>query len=61
MGLLQEREIDPETAVGGFGARDRLEHEVDGCALVDQSERGRDMGEHASLRRNLKPRDDLVE
>jgi len=52
---------DRPAAVGGLGARDRLEYQIDRKALSDQSERGGDVGEHAALRRNLQPRDDVVE
>ncbi len=59
--LAQQREIDAKAAVGGFRARDRLEHQIDRHALPDQSERRGDVGEHAALRRNLQPRNDAVE
>ena len=54
--LAQQREIDAEAAVGGFGAGDRLEHQIDRTPLPDQLQRGRDMGQHAALGRDLQPR-----
>ena len=59
--LAQQHEIDAEAAVGGLRSRDRLEHQIDRSALPDQSERRGDVGEHATLRRNLQPRDNAVE
>src|SRR4029077_14621648 len=59
--FAQQRQIDAETAVGGFGPRNRLEYEIDRNTLPDQSERGGHMRETAALRRYLQPRDDTVE
>src|SRR6185503_4121341 len=59
--FAQQRQVDPEAAVGGLGPRDRLEYQVDRKALPDQSERGGHMREDAALRRYLQPRNDAVE
>ena len=61
VGLPQDCEIDPKTPVGGLRSRNRLKHQIDRQTLVDQSERGRHMGQNASLGRNLQPRNDIVE
>ncbi len=50
MGFAKEREVDAEGGVGLFGAGDRLEDEVDGCALIEGGELGGDVGEDAALR-----------
>jgi hypothetical protein len=34
VGLPQQREIDPEAGVGGLGAGDRLEDEIDRRNLI---------------------------
>ena len=61
MGLPQGCEIDPKTPVGGLRSRNRLKHQIDRQALINQSERGRHMGQNASLGRNLQPRNDVIE
>src|SRR6202008_618498 len=55
MGLFQGCEIDAETAVGGLRSRNRLKHQIDRQALIDQSKRGRHVSQNASLGRNLQP------
>ena len=59
--LVEQREVDAEALVGGFGAGDRLEHEVDRRALADQLERRRDVRQHAGLRRDVELDPDVVE
>ena len=43
MGFLEQREVYAKTPVGGLRARDRLEYQIDRCALRDQAERRRHM------------------
>ena len=59
--LLEQREVDAEALVGGLGAGDRLEDEIDRRALADQIERRGDVRQHAGLRRNVELDPDLVE
>jgi hypothetical protein len=50
LGFMQQGERDPETGIGGFGAADRLEHQIDRGAALDGAQRCGDVGEHAGLR-----------
>jgi len=61
VGLAQQSKIQPKTSVGGLRTRDRLKHQIGRDALIDQSKRCRHMGQNAALRRNLQPRNDVVE
>ena len=47
------REIDAEALIGGLGAGDRLEHQIDRRAAIDRLDAGGDMGQHAGLGRDL--------
>ncbi|KAH2812497.1 hypothetical protein KXV85_005082, partial [Aspergillus fumigatus] len=59
--FLQKRKIDAEAAVGGLGAGDRLEYQIDRHALPDQGQGRGDMSQHAALRRNVQPRDQFIQ
>ena len=61
MGFVEQRQIDPKTAIGGLAAGDRLEHKVDRRAARDDFKRIGDMGEHAGLGRNGVARADFVQ
>ena len=50
----------PKAAVGRFGSRDRLKHQVDRGAALDGGHLVGDVGQHARLRRNLITPDQLV-
>jgi hypothetical protein len=50
-----------ESALPCLGAGDRLKHEIDRRALADQAERGGDMRQDASLRRDVELSDNLIE
>ena len=56
--FLEHGEVDAEGAVRRLGSGDRLEHEIDRRAAVDQLDRSRHMRQHAGLRRDLEARDD---
>jgi len=50
MAFLEEGEVDAEAGVGGFGAGDGLEEEIEGRTLLDCCYLGGDVGEDAVLR-----------
>ncbi len=49
MGFVEQREIHAERCVGGFGAGDRLEDEIDGRAVPHRFHLGGDVREDAAL------------
>ena len=50
--LAQQRERHAEAGIRRLGAADRLEHEVHRRAALDRAQAGRDVRQHAGLRRN---------
>src|ERR1700722_9520680 len=58
--LIEQGEIDAEATVRRLGSADRLENKIDRRAHPDELERGRDMGQNATLRRDDKLLTDLV-
>ena len=61
MGFGEKREIHAERRVGGFGAGDRLEHEIDGRAAAHRFHLRGDVGEHAALHGNAQREAQLVD
>ncbi len=59
--FVEHGEIDAETLVGFLCAGDRLEHQVQGRAFLDQADLVGDVGQDAGLGRNLVLLDHLVE
>jgi hypothetical protein len=59
--LAEHLEADPESLVGGLGSGDRLEHEINRGALLDQLDRCGDVAQHARLRRDLELQAQVVE
>ncbi len=59
--FLQRCQVDAEAGVGRLGAGDGLEHQVQRRAAVDRLDGGGDMGEDATLGRNLVAADHRVE
>ena len=51
-GFLQQVQVDAEAGVGSLRSGNGLEGEVDGRALLDELQSGRDMAQHARLRGN---------
>ena len=50
--FMQEREIDAEAAVGGFGAGDGLKNQVDRRAACERLHQRRDMRQYTALYRD---------
>ena len=59
--LGERRQRDPEAVVGGGGAADALEEQVDRGAPVERGQLGGDVGEHAGLGRGAGPLDQVGE
>ena len=59
--LIEQRKVYPEALVGGLRAGNRLEDEVHWRTAAHQLERGRNMRQHAALRRDFKLAADIVE
>ena len=57
---MQQRQVDAEAGVGGFGAGDRLEHQVHRRALLDGLDLVGHVRQHAGLGGDLEALDDLV-
>ena len=53
--FVEHRERDAEAAIGGFGAGDRLEEEIDRRAAVERGELRRDVRGAAGLRGQVAP------
>ena len=53
MRFAEQGQVDSERSVGGFGAADGLEYQIDGCAGVEGFELRRDMRQYAALRRDV--------
>ena len=61
LGLAQDAEIDAEAGVGGLGAGDGLEHQIDRRAAADHLDRVGDVGQHAGLGRDVVPQAQRVQ
>ena len=59
--LPQHRQRDAEARVGGLGAGDGLEDQIDGRAALHRLHRVGDMGQHARLRRHVEAQAQLVQ
>jgi len=60
LGFRQCRQVEPETAVGGFGSANGLEHQIHRRAPLYGLQSIGDMGEHTGLGRNLIGSDDII-
>lgn len=61
VGLAEEGEVDAEAGVGGLGAGDALEHQVERGALLERGELRGDVGQDAGLRGDRVGCDELVD
>ena len=59
--LLQQRDVHAERGVRALRPADRLEDQVDRCAVLDELDRRRHVREDAGLGGDLVPRPDVVE
>ncbi len=59
--FAQQGQVDAEAGVGGFGAGDRLEQQIDRRAAVERGELRRDVGQAAVLRGGAGGGDQAVE
>ena len=60
-GLLQHGKIDAEAAVGRFGSRHRLKHQIHRRAALNQLQRIGDVGQNAGLGGNGEALDNIVQ
>ena len=58
--FLQQRQINAETAVGGFGTGPRLEHQIHRRAALNQLQGVGDVGQNARLGRNGEALNNIV-